>query len=245
VEQVRELVPRKAAALVAEALAESRVVTLNGARQTGKRTLARLAARQRPGALTRLLDHPATLRAARDDPATFVEHDDLLVIDEVQLAPELFRTIKVAVDTDQRPGQFLLTGSAQILALRDLPDALPGRMEIIELGRSPRARSTSPRWVRGRGFTLGPGLARTSTRASATTRPPRPRRLPRGRPPDPRRRAAFFESYLTSLIERGVAELAAIERRGDLRRLLARWPPVRRAARPGPPRRALWHPAPR
>src|SRR5689334_20664305 len=76
VEQVRELVPRKAAALVAEALADTRVVTLNGARQTGKSTLARLVAQDRPGALTRLLDDPATLRAARDDPATFAEHDD-------------------------------------------------------------------------------------------------------------------------------------------------------------------------
>lgn len=53
--------------------------------------------------------------------------------DEVQLAPELFRSIKVVVDTDPRPGRFLLTGSAQILALRQLPDALPGRMKTVEL----------------------------------------------------------------------------------------------------------------
>jgi predicted AAA+ superfamily ATPase len=46
--------------------------------------------------------HP-TLRAARDDPAGFAEHDGLLVIDEVQLAPELLRSIKVAVDTDPTP----------------------------------------------------------------------------------------------------------------------------------------------
>jgi len=223
VEQVRELVPRKAAALVAEALADTRVVTLNGARQTGKSTLARLAAQDRPGALTRLLDDPATLRAARDDPATFAEHDDLLVIDEVQLAPELFRTIKVAVDTDQRPGQFLLTGSAQILALRDLPDALPGRMEIIELWPFSQGEiDHSPDGFVDAAFTLGPGLARTSTLRKRDYL----ERLVRGGYPEavrrtPRRRAAFFESYLTSLIERGVTELAAIERRGDLRRLLA------------------------
>lgn len=95
--------------------------------------MARLTAQARPSALVRLLDDPATLRVARDDPAGFVDHDGLLVIDEVQLAPELFRSIKVAVDTDPRPGRFLLTGSAQILALRQLPDALPGRMEIVEL----------------------------------------------------------------------------------------------------------------
>jgi predicted AAA+ superfamily ATPase len=129
----RGLVPRKARNLIAEALSDTRVVTLNGARQAGKSTLARLAAQAQPEAVIRLLDDPATLRAARDDPAGFVEHDGLMVIDEVRLAPELFRSIKVAVDTDPRPGRFLLTGSAQVLALRQLPDALPGRMEIIEL----------------------------------------------------------------------------------------------------------------
>lgn len=56
-----------------------------------------------------------------------------MVIDEIQLAPELLSAIKVLVDLDPRPGRFLLTGSSRILALRSLPDALPGRMEVIEL----------------------------------------------------------------------------------------------------------------
>jgi hypothetical protein len=43
------------------------------------------------------------------------------------------RPIKVAVDLDPTPGRFLLTGSSRVLALRTLPDALPGRMEVIEL----------------------------------------------------------------------------------------------------------------
>jgi hypothetical protein len=103
VDHAPDLVPRKASSLIAEALADTRVVTLNGARQAGKSTLARLAASASPDAVVRLLDDPATLRAAQDDPAGFVEHDGLMVIDEVQLAPELFRSIKVAVDTDPRP----------------------------------------------------------------------------------------------------------------------------------------------
>jgi len=100
----RNLVPRRAESLVAEALTDTRVVTLNGARQAGKSTLTRIAARAHPNAVIRLLDDPATLRAARDDPAGFVEHDGLMVIDEIQLAPELFRTIKVTVDTDPALG---------------------------------------------------------------------------------------------------------------------------------------------
>ena len=223
VNQPLDLVPRKARQFVAEALADTRVVTLNGARQAGKSTLARLAAQASPHALTRLLDDPATLRAARDDPASFVEHEGLLVIDEVQLAPELFRSIKVAVDTDPRPGRFLLTGSAQILALRQLPDALPGRMEIVELWPFSQGEiDRAPDAFIDAAFARGPDLSRTS--------PLRKRdyleRATRGGYPEavrrsPRRRAAFFDSYLTNLIERDVKELAVIERRGDLRRLVA------------------------
>ena len=217
------LVPRKAEKLVAEALSDTRVVALNGARQAGKSTLARLAARASPNALIRLLDDPATLRAARDDPAGFVDHDGLLVIDEVQLAPELFRSIKVAVDTDPRPGRFLLTGSAQVLALRQLPDALPGRMEIVELWPFSQGEiDRCPDAFIDAAFAHGPALTRTSELRKRDYL----ERVVRGGYPEavrrsPRRRAAFFDSYLTSLIERDVRELAAIERRGDLRRLLA------------------------
>lgn len=222
-DQQLELVSRRAEHLVSEALGDTRVVTLNGARQAGKSTLARVAAKARPNAVVRLLDDPATLRAARDDPAGFVEHDGLMVIDEVQLAPELFRSIKVAVDTDPRPGRFLLTGSAQVLALRDLPDALPGRMEIVELWPFSQGEiDRSPDTFVDAAFRQGPQLNRTSTLRKHDYLD----RIVRGGYPEAihrtaRRRAAFYDSYLTNLIERDVKELAAIERRGQLRRLLA------------------------
>ena len=163
-DQSSDLVSRQAESLVTEALADTRVVTPNGARQAGKSTLARITALRHPNTVVRLLDDPATLRAAQDDPAGFVEHDGLMVIDEVQLAPWLFRSIKVAVDTDPRPGQFLLTGSAQVLALRGLPDALPGRMEIIELWPFSQGElERSPDAFADAAFARGPGLSRTST----------------------------------------------------------------------------------
>lgn len=222
-DQRLELVPRRAEHLVSEALSDTRVVILNGARQAGKSTLARVAAKAHPNTVVRLLDDPATLRAARDDPAGFVEHEGLMVIDEVQLAPELFRSIKVAVDTDPRPGRFLLTGSAQVLALRDLPDALPGRMEIIELWPFSQGEiDRSPDTFVDAAFRQGPQLNRTSTLRKRDYLD----RIVRGGYPEAirrtaRRRAAFYDSYLTNLIERDVKELAAIERRGELRRLLA------------------------
>ncbi len=221
--QTPQLLPRKALALVGEALDDTRVVTLNGARQAGKSTLARIAAADRHNPLIRLLDDPATLRAAQDDPVSFVDHDGLHVIDEIQLAPELFKAIKATVDVDPRPGRFLLTGSARILALRDLPDALPGRMEIIELWPLSQGEiDDAPDGFIDAAFTRGPSLTRTSTlrkrdyldRAVRGGYPEAVRRAPR-------RRTAFFESYLTTLIERDVTELSVIERRGELRRLLA------------------------
>lgn len=221
-DQPQNFVPRRAQAILAEALSDTRVVTLNGARQAGKSTLARLAAQASPDAVIRLLDDPATLRAARDDAVEFVEHDGLMVIDEIQLAPELFRPIKVVVDTDPRPGRFLLTGSAQVLALRQLPDALPGRMEIIELWPFSQGEiDRSPDAFVDAAFARGPDLSRSS----ALRKRDYLERAVRGGYPEAvrrsaRRRAAFFDSYLTNLIERDVIELAVIERRGDLRRLL-------------------------
>ncbi len=218
-----QLVIRKAEPLVAEALADTRVVTINGARQAGKSTLARLVAARATGPVIRLLDDSATLSAAQEDPAGFVDHDGLLVIDEIQLAPELFRAIKVKVDVDPRPGQFLLTGSARILALRDLPDALPGRMEIIELWPFSQGEidRTPDRFIDA-AFRHGPQL----THSSELRRRDYLDRIVRGGYPEavrrtPRRRSAFYESYLTTMIERDITELSAIERRGELRRLLA------------------------
>lgn len=219
----RELVRRKVEVLIAEALSDTRVVTINGARQAGKSTLARLAAATATNPVVRLLDDDATLRSAQDDPASFVDHDGLLVIDEIQLAPELFRAIKVAVDTDPRPGRFLLTGSARILALRDLPDALPGRMEIVELWPFSQGEidGTPDRFIDA-AFTHGPALKHSSE----LRRRDYLERIVRGGYPEavrraPRRRAAFFESYLSTLIERDITELSVIDRRGELRKLLA------------------------
>jgi predicted AAA+ superfamily ATPase len=98
VSELPGLIPRHAERVVAEALADTRVVLVNGARQAGKSTLTRQAARHREGTVVRLLDDPATLRAAKDDPTDFVDHDGLMVIDEIQLAAELLRPIKVVVD---------------------------------------------------------------------------------------------------------------------------------------------------
>jgi predicted AAA+ superfamily ATPase len=219
---VVELVPRHAESVVTDALADTRVVLVNGARQAGKSTLTRLAAADRRGTVIRLLDDPATLRAAEDDPTGFVDHDGLMVIDEIQLVPELLRPIKVRVDLDPTPGRFLLTGSSRVLALRTLPDALPGRMEVIELWPFSQGEiDGEPDRFVDAAFRLGPAI----DHSSALRRRDYLERIVVGGFPEavrraPRRRTAFFDSYLSTLIERDVLELASIERRGDLLKLL-------------------------
>jgi|GEM_PF-5668512 len=77
------LFPRFAAELVEAALADTRIVVLQGARQVGKSTLAACVLSRRAGARFLTLDDPDVLAAARSDPVTFVRHDGLLAIDEV------------------------------------------------------------------------------------------------------------------------------------------------------------------
>lgn len=173
--------------------------------------------------MIRLLDDPAVLRSAQDDPNDFIEHDGLMVIDEIQLAAELLSSIKLNVDIDPRPGRYLLTGSSRLLALRTLPDALPGRMEIVELWPFSQGEiAAGPDRFVDAAFAHGPELEFASElrrrdyldRAVVGGFPEAIRRTQR-------RRAAFFDSYLATLIERDVLQLATIERRGELIKLLA------------------------
>jgi len=133
VKMAADYFPRRAAELVSEALGDTRVVIVNGARQVGKSTLAERVLHEVPRRQARFLDDPQTRLAAENDPVGFLDFDGLMLIDEVQRAPGLWLAIKNIVDRDPRPGRFILTGSARLLSLQSLPDALPGRSETIEL----------------------------------------------------------------------------------------------------------------
>ena len=122
--------PRHSQNAIEEALEDTRVVLIVGARQCGKSTLVRQVTSGQD-AILRNLDQAAVRQAAEFDPETFVRESGMLVIDEIQRVPELLLAIKSVVDEDQRPGQFLLTGSARLLGMRGVPDLLPGRAEKI------------------------------------------------------------------------------------------------------------------
>ena len=126
-------IPRFIQERVEEALTDTPVVLIHGPRQSGKTTLARHVGQEK-GFAYYSFDEVGVRSAAQDDPAGFVAGlPERVILDEVQRVPELFSTIKLAVDRDRRPGRFILTGSANILMIPRVSDSLAGRMEIIRL----------------------------------------------------------------------------------------------------------------
>ena len=139
-----DLITRHMRPVLADALSEARVVCLLGARQSGKTTLVRSVAEQEHPARYVSLDDPGALELARADPAGFVAGPERLAIDEVQRAPDLLLAIKRIVDSDNAQGQFLLTGSANILTLPSIADALPGRVDYLTLWPFSQRELTGP-----------------------------------------------------------------------------------------------------
>ncbi|GHV96541.1 ATPase [Spirochaetia bacterium] len=115
------------------------LVYLNGPRQTGKSTLTRnLHIKGEANYIS--FDSPVILAAANADPAKFMQSlpaGKLNIIDEVQMAPEIFPYLKISVDESRTRGKgaglYLLTGSANLMALPRLAEALVGRMSVVTL----------------------------------------------------------------------------------------------------------------
>jgi len=215
------LVVRHAEMAVREALCDTRVVLVNGARQCGKSTLVAQLARER-GAQWFSFDRADTLRAAVSDPTTFVRAANPMVIDEVQRVPQILLAIKEVVDGEYVPGRFLLTGSARLLGLRSVPDALPGRMETVELWPLSQGEiDGAPDGFVDAVFRDGPAVRY----GGDEDRDGYLRRIVRGGFPaavarDGRRRTRFLESYLADLVNRDVLQVSAIEKGDHMRSLI-------------------------
>ena len=110
------------------------VVLLTGARQVGKSTLAQELIGSSWKSTYVTLDDRTFLDAALIDPDGFINSTPTpVVIDEVQKAPDLMRAIKRKVDQDRKPGQYLLTGSANIMTLAIVSESLAGRVALHSL----------------------------------------------------------------------------------------------------------------
>lgn len=219
----RNIMPRLMAAL-----ADTPVVMLHGARQVGKSTLAKMVIEAGHPARYLSLDDPGVFAAAREDPVGFVRGiEGPVVLDEWQRVPELARAIKMEVDDRRSPGQFLLTGSASALALPRVSEFLAGRMEIVTLWPFSQGEIEGARdnlvdaLFEGRLLETGPPSTRAADASSSLAS-----RLVKGGYPEAvaranmSRRATWFSSYVTSVLQRDVRDLANIERLADMPRLL-------------------------
>ena len=203
-------------------MTDTPVVLLNGARQTGKTTLAQALAAG-SGAQYFTFDDLATLALAAGDPSGFIRNlTGPVVLDEIQKAPNLFPAIKLAVDKDRQPGRFLLTGSANVLTLPRLSESLAGRMEVIPL--YPFSAGELAGAAEGFLARLFAGTIATSKRASAGG--DIAARLTRGGYPEATqreaedRRGAWFASYISTILQRDVRDLARVDALHTLPNLL-------------------------
>jgi predicted AAA+ superfamily ATPase len=205
------------------ALADTPVVLLNGARQTGKSTLVKeLISKDHPARYI-TLDDAAVLAAAKEDPSGFVAGlDEAVVIDEVQRAPELFLAIKAEIDRHRRPGRFLLTGSADVLLLPHMAESLAGRMEVLTLLPFSQGEidGTNERFIDTLFGQKLPTISNLSNRKAIF------KRIITGGYPEiserktDERRRVWFNSYVTTILQRDVRDLANIEGLTSLPRLL-------------------------
>jgi len=221
---------RHITAKLMDSLQDSPAVFLQGARQTGKSTLVQALAAGPHPARYLTFDEASTLAVAQEDPQGFIAGlRGAVVIDEVQRVPDVALAIKQAVDRSRDPGRFLLTGSASVLVLPKISEALAGRIEIHTL------------WPLSQGEIDG-GVERfvemlfdddfaTWVSDAASPSPddalePIDRVLRGGFPviltrTRHERRRAWFDSYVTTLLQRDVRDLSSIEGLAAMPRLLS------------------------
>ena len=224
------LIARHVADRLQVALQDTPAVLINGPRQCGKTTLVQQFAQ---GMSYITLDDPGMLSAAQQDPVGLLRQIDRAVIDEVQRAPQLLLALKMSIDQDRRPGRFLLTGSANILALPQIADSLAGRMEVHTLMPLSQAelqgrpsdflqRAQGQSWPVSHPSWVYPAVmdAKNELHAGAIGNA-----LAGGYPemrlrPSVTRRQAWAKAYIQTVVERDVQDIAQVEHLSQIPYLL-------------------------
>ena len=217
---VPSLYPRWIEPRIDEALLDTPVVLLAGPRQAGKTTLVRQFVERGLHYLT--LDDELTLLSAREDPVGMIRNLDRAVIDEIQRVPQLLLAIKKSVDEDRRPGRFLLTGSANLMALPAVADSLAGRMEtlmLLPLSQS-EIENRPANWIdrvfAGEILTANPPVL-GSNLVERVLRGGYPEAVAR---PTEKRRTAWARQYINAILQRDVRDVAEIDKLDQLPRFL-------------------------
>lgn len=212
-----------------EALSDTPIVLVNGARQAGKSTLC--TALMEDPELKQIfsaesmitMDDPTTLEAAKRDPLGFLT--DLgkhVVIDEVQRAPELFLSMKKLIDEDRKGRRIILTGSANVLLLPKIGDSLAGRMEINTLWPLSQDEISGTR-----SFFLETLVNENEPFSSSKTTWSKIAEMIRlGGYPESlerksqQRRSKWFNDYLTAILQKDIRDISNIEGLNEIPNLL-------------------------
>jgi predicted AAA+ superfamily ATPase len=219
--------PRLVSAALSERMRVMPAVVVAGARQTGKSTLAEQLV---PGARRyATLDDLDVLDAARRDPEVLVGGPYPVTLDEVQREPGLLRAVKRAIDRDRTPGRFLLTGSANLLLMRQVSESLAGRASYLTLWpmtrREQHGLGRCGRWDE---LLETPDAGWRDLLDDEKGSPKDWRMLARrGGFPTPALelttasdRRIWFDGYVRTYLERDLQDLAAISGLPDFRRLM-------------------------
>lgn len=197
--------------IVSQVTKEYPVVLVTGPRQVGKTTmLQKLMEGTNRGYVT--LDDLNERNIAKTDPELFLQlHKPPVLIDEVQFAPELFTYIKIHVDKNHEPGAFWLTGSQAFQLMHGVRESLAGRVAVLSLTSLSQAEISGGKMEP---FTIGLEALteRKREREKADARGIFAR-IYRGSMPAIVSGAnsnsqIFYNSYLSTYIERDVKELS-------------------------------------
>ena len=219
--------PRLVGAALTERLRVMPAVVVTGARQTGKSTLVEHLVPGKRRYAT--LDDLDVLDAARRDPEILVGGKNPITLDEVQREPGLLRAVKHAIDRDRSPGRFLITGSANLLLMRQVSESLAGRASYLTLWpmtrREQRGLGRCGRWDE---LLATPDANWRDLLAAGEDRAEDWRVLARhGGFPTPAlavsetaERRIWFDGYVRTYLERDLQDLASISALPDFRRLM-------------------------
>ena len=151
------MIPRRLLSTLSSSLAEVPAVALLGPRQVGKTTLALDVAGNRPAVYLDL--ESETDRAKLAEPELYLSQhaDKLVILDEIQRTPQIFRNLRGIIDAGRRTGRgtgrFLVLGSASIELLKQSSESLAGRIRYLELAPLDAAEVGPDRldalWLRG------------------------------------------------------------------------------------------------
>ncbi len=132
---------------LSEATRRSPTTALLGPRQCGKTTLAHLFSEERQATFFDLESFPDQRRLENPE-LVLGSLEGLVILDEIQIMPQLFQVLRVLVDRPSNQARFLILGSASPAIIKSASESLAGRIEFIELSGFDLSECGEQAWER-------------------------------------------------------------------------------------------------